>query len=194
MAAGSLPLYMLEEDVPLLHEQLNSDPEIAFILRDGPERWRAVWQVEDIRGKMMLWHVPGGPLPLRHYQGEATLIEDPFAGWHEERPGLDNSVPNFGAGCQVNLLMRIWVPGWNGLPKDFVDISTFSWSALRVTRSPPESTRRWWKRFRTFVSRHARLVTRWGPLDGPRADIWAMPAALRALQTGMERAENPWLG
>ena len=193
MAAGSLPLYMLEEDVPLLHEQLNADPEIAFILRDGPERWRAVWQVDDLRGKTMLWHVPGGPLPLRHYQGEDTLIEEPFGGWREERPGLDDSVPNFGADCQVNILMRIWVPGWNGLPRDLVDISTFSWPALKVTRSPPEPTRRWWKRWRAFIGRHARRVTRWGPLEGPDADIWAMPAALRALQSGMQRADNPWL-
>ncbi len=194
MAAGWLPLYMLEEDVPLLHERLNSDPEIAFIIRDGPERWRAVWQVDDIRGKTMLWHVPGGPLPLLHYQGQDTPIEDPFAGWREERPGLDNSVPFFGSYCFVSFLLSIWVPGWHVLPKGYVDISGVSWPALRVTRSPPEATRRWWKRLRAFVSSHARLVTRWGPLEGPRADIWAMPAALRAFEAGMERAENPWLG
>src|SRR5690242_16570984 len=146
MAAGWLPLYMLEEDVPLLHERLNSDPEIAFIVRDGPERWRAVWQVDDIRGKVKLWHVPGGPLPLLHPEGPDTLIKDPFAGWQELNPGLDNSVPYFGPYCYVSFLSSIWVPGWHGLPKDYVDISGFSWPALRVTRSPPESTRRWWKR------------------------------------------------
>jgi hypothetical protein len=194
MAAGWLPLYMLEEDVPLVHERLNSDPEVAFIVRDGPGRWRAVWQVDDIRGKTMLWHVPGGPLPLLHDQGEDTFIEDPFAGWCEERPGLDDTVPYFGPYCFVSFLLSIWVPGWHVLPKDHVNISGVSWPALRVTRSPPESTRRWWKRLRAFVSGHARLVTRWGPLEGPRADIWAMPASLRALQSGMERAENPWLG
>jgi hypothetical protein len=192
MAAGSLPLYILEEDVPLLHERLNSDPEIAFIIRDGPERWRAVWQVDDIRGKTMLWHVPGGSLPLLHPDGPDTLIADPFAGWRELNPGLDDTVPYFGPYCYVSILMRIWVPGWNGLPKDYVDISTFSWPGARMTRSPPGSTSRWWKRLRAFVGRHARRVRRWDPLHGPDADIWAMPAALRALEAGMERAENPW--
>jgi len=192
MAAGWLPLYMLEEDVPLLHERLNSDPEIAFIVRDGPERWRAVWQVDDIRGTTMLWHVPGGPLPLLRPDGPDTLIEDPFAGWRELNPGLDDSVPYFGPYSFVSILMRIWVPSWNGLPKDYIDISSFSWPALRGPPPYPESTRRWWKRLRAFVGRHARRVRRWEPLYGPDADIWAMPAALRALEAGMERAEYAW--
>src|SRR5690349_18289182 len=104
MAAGWLPLYMVEEDVPLLHTRLNEDPEIAFILREGPDRWRATRQVDDLCGKMMLWHIPGGPLPLLHYQGDDSLIEDPFAGWREERPGLDNSVPYFGPYSPSSLL------------------------------------------------------------------------------------------
>ncbi len=194
MAAGWLPLYMVEEDVRLLHGRLNADPEIAFILRDGPNRWRAVRQVDDLHGKLKLWHIPGGPLPLLHMQGEDTLIEDPFAGWSEERPGLDNSVPYFGPDCPVAFLLRVWVPGWGGVRKDFIDISSFSWPALRVLRSPPESTRQWWKRLRKWVSLHARKITRRGPLDGPHADIWAMPAALRAIESGMERADNPWRG
>jgi hypothetical protein len=194
MAAGWLPLYMVEEDVPLLHARLNEDPEIAFFLRDGPDRWRATRQVDDLHGKMMLWHIPGGSLPLLHYQGDDTRIEDPFVGWHEGRPGLDNSVPNFGPYCYVSFLLRIWVPGWNGLPKDVIDISSLSWPALRVTSSPPKTTRQWWRRLRKWVSLHARKVTRRGPLNGPRADIWAMPAALRAIEAGLERADNPWSG
>ncbi len=192
MAAGWLPLYMLQEDVPLLQARLNEDPEIAFILREGPDRWRAVWQADDIRGKTMLWHVPGGQLPLLHTQGADTLIEDPFAGWRKERPGLDNSVPYFGPSCAVSFLLRVWTPGWQGLPEDFVDISSVSWPALRVTRSPPELTHKWWNQFRKWVSRHAHHVTRQGPLNGPGADIWALPSAFRALQSGMERADNPW--
>jgi hypothetical protein len=192
MAAGWLPLYMVEEDVPLLHTRLNEDPEIAFIQREGPDHWRATLQVGDIRGKMKLWHINGGPLPLLRPQGDDTFIADPFAGWREENPGLDNSVPYFGPYSTSSILLRVWVPGWGGVHKDFIDISSFSWPTLRVTRSPPEATRQWWNQLRKWVSKSARKITRRGPLDGPRADIWAMPAALRAIENGMERADNPW--
>jgi len=62
--AGGIGLYVDESDIELLRERLNADPEIAFILPDGPGRWRAVWQVDDAQGQTMLWHVPAGPLPL----------------------------------------------------------------------------------------------------------------------------------
>lgn len=192
MAAGWLPLYMLQEDVPLLHTRLNEDPEIAFIVRDGPDRWRAVRQVDDLRGKTILWHVPGGPLPLLHMQGAETLIEDPFTGWREVRPGLDTSLPYFGSDCAVSFLLRVWVPGWQELPAGLIDISSVSWPGLRATRAPPEPTRRWWSQLRKWVGRQARRVTRHGPLHGPGADIWALPSALRALEAGKERADNPW--
>jgi len=192
MAAGWLPLYMVREDVRLLQARLNADPEIAFILREGTDRWRAVRQVDDLRGKTMLWHIPGGQLPLLHTQGADIFVEDPFGGWREERPGLDTSIPYFGPSCAVTFLLRVWVPGWQELPENLIDISDLSWPALRATRSSPELTHRWWNQLRKWVSQHAQRVTRQGPLNGPRADIWAFPSALRALQAGAERADNPW--
>jgi hypothetical protein len=105
---------------------------------------------------------------------------------------MDNSIPYFGPYSPSSLLLRVWVPGWREVPENLVDISDISWPALRVTRSPPDSTRQWWNRLRKWVSQHARKITRRGPLNGPRADIWAMPAALRAIEAGLERADNPW--
>lgn len=190
---GWLPLYVVEEDLPLLLERLNSDPEIAFFTRDGESRWRAVWQVDDLHGKTMLWHVPGGPLPLLHPGGEQVLIKDPFAGWQELRPGRDRSVPYFGPSWLPTLLLRLWTPGWNGLPEDLLPISGFEWYGRNSSRSPPPETQRWWNRLRRWVGRRAVRVTREGPLHGSHADIWAMPAALRAIKAGLERMDNPWL-
>ena len=54
-------------------------------------------------GKYILWHMPGGPLPLLSpdVQGGETSIDDPFSGWTELRPGADTRVPFFGSIPQI---------------------------------------------------------------------------------------------
>ena len=96
-----------------------------------------MWQLDDPHGKTMLWHVPGGPLPLIKPEGEDSLIEDPFAGWQELNPGLDNSMPYFGVGWPTTICMSIWAPGWRNLPKDFLMMSDFGWYG----RCPPNHLR-----------------------------------------------------
>lgn len=193
--AGWLGFYAAQADAELLHQRLNADPEIAFLLQEGPGRWRAVWQLEDPLGKTMLWHVPGGPLPLLGRGGEEpdTLIEDPFAGWQERREGHDYSVPYFGPSCPFVLELKLITPGWRGLPADIMPMSGLSWFGSPGRSPVPPATARWWRNFRGWMRRNAVRVTRWGPLVAPHADIWAMPAALRALEAGMERDAHPLL-
>ena len=105
--AGWIGLYVDEPDIELLRDRLNADPEMAFILPEGPGRWRAVWQLDEAQGQTLLWHVPGGPLPLLAHGDEGdTLIEDPFAGWTERRAGRDKTVPYFGPGWPSTLLLK----------------------------------------------------------------------------------------
>ena len=185
--AGWIGLYVDEPDIKLLRERLNADPEIAFILPDGPGRWRAVWQVDDAQGQTMLWHVPAGPLPLLARGGEPdTLIEDPFAGWTERRAGRDRTVPYFGPGWPSTLMLKLFPPGWRGLPRDFIPVSDVGWYG-RMMGVSPLPTRRWWRRLGDWVRRRSVRVTRDGPLFEPHADIWAMPAGLRAIQSGVKR-------
>lgn len=60
-----LPMYLTESDAPVLIDLLVADPQIAFLLPNGPKQWRAVESIsaEGIN-KIGLWHVPSGPLPL----------------------------------------------------------------------------------------------------------------------------------
>lgn len=190
--AGWFGFYAHQEDATLLHQYLNDDPEIAFLMQEGPGRWRALWRVEDPFGKTMLWHVPGGPLPLlgRGPEEPDTLIEDPFAGWQELREGFDYSVPYF-FDCPATLELTLVTPGWRGVPLNFMPMSDMSWYGKLSLRRPPESTKRWWLRLKRWMRERAVRVSRSGPLEGPRRDIWAMPAALCALRSGMERDFNP---
>lgn len=137
-----------------------------------------------------LWHVPGGPLVLLGRGGgeEDTLIEDPFAGWEERCEGVDYSVPYF-AGWPSALLLEVYTPGWRGLERELLQISGLSYYGDYYEKAHP-STRRWWRRLRAWMRRHATPVTRSGPWEGPHPDLWALPAALRAIQAG--RARNDW--
>ncbi len=194
--AGWMGFYVHEEDARLLHARLNEDPEIAFLVQEGAGRWRAVWQVEDLRGKTKLWHVPGGSLPLlgRSAEEPDTLIEDPFTGWQERVEGFDYSVPYFGTSWPCTLELTLVTPGWRGLPMDSMPMSGLGWFGRLSREPPPAATLRWWRRFKGWMRRHAVRVTRWELPEEPRgADIWALPAALRALEAGMERDPNPFI-
>jgi len=190
---GWLGFYAHEEDVHLLHQRLDEDPEIAFILQEGPGRWRAVERLDELQGKTMLWHVPGGPLPLlgRGAGEPDTLIENPFAGWRERRAGLDSSVPYFGPSWPSVLLLELYTPGWRGLATDVVPLSGLSYFGGQLESKAQPTTYRWWRRMRDWVRRHAVLVTRSGPLEGNHADVWAMSAALRAIRAGLARDDYP---
>jgi hypothetical protein len=125
--AGWIGFYVDEPDIELFRERLNADLEIAFILPEGPGRWRAVWQVDEAQGQTMLWHVPGGPLPLLVPSAQDILIEDPFAGWQELEPGRDRTVPYFGPGWPATLLLKLFPPGWRGLPRHYIPVSGLGW-------------------------------------------------------------------
>ena len=80
-----LPIYVYGEDVDALQGMLNRDPETAFLISDGPSRWRAVATVESFpRRRYAVWHVPSGPLPLLGPTGAEPVdwIADP---WRIER-------------------------------------------------------------------------------------------------------------
>ena len=184
--AGWIGLYVDEPDIELFRERLNADPEIAFILPEGPGHWRAVWQIDDAQGQTMLWHVPGGPLPLLLPSGQNAVITNPFAGWQELEPGRDRTVPYFGTGWPSTLLLKLFPPGWRGLPRNYIPVSGLGWYG-RMMGASPLPTRRWWRRLGEWVRRRSVRVTRNGPLFEPHADIWALPAGLRAIQSGAER-------
>ncbi|MCC7418729.1 MAG: hypothetical protein IT428_00470 [Planctomycetaceae bacterium] len=93
-----LPLYADEDDFRDVLSWLNSDADIAFIVADGPQRWRAVARLEILTyGRYCLWHLPSGPLPLL---GQGTIedsqVPDPWAGWQEVRTGAEPSDPYSG--------------------------------------------------------------------------------------------------
>jgi hypothetical protein len=176
-----LPIYADEEDFRVIHDWLNQNDEIAFIVSDGPRRWRAVQTVAHLdSARICLWHVPSGPLPLSI---------DPWKGWTIR--GWSGDYPCFGTD-NVGL---IW---FNRRPKshrqpDAIGLSSFEWPGnLYATagRPAPETTKRFWASLRIWIKKNAVRIPRSGPLDGPRPKIWAFPSALSAIKHGRDRANN----
>jgi hypothetical protein len=179
-------------------EKLKSDPEIAFILRDGRNRWvaRQNAQVADLPdGPYCLWHIPGGPLPLVRrswFGGKSGIIENPFDGWTQWSGGGDLRVPFFGSisGVVTLGILRRAHDDPSGIGQSY-----FGWlgDRYRDAGAPAsKETTRWWRKLGEWVSRTAvGKITRWGPIDGPDADIWAFPSAHRQIQLGVHRDANP---
>ena len=96
-----LPIYADSNDFRVIHDWLNASEELAFIVDDGPRRWRPVPSIPVLgSARVCLWHVPSGPRQLLHASPsrDVSRITDPWSGWVELCTGAIASTPYFGSG------------------------------------------------------------------------------------------------
>ena len=179
-----IPFYADEGDFRVILDWLNQNDEIAFIVSDGPKRWRAVHTVPRLEDSLQicLWHVPSGPLPLRYPlpSGRIDPITDPWSGWTELRGRADHAWPYFG----FYYVGVIWLHRRlrSEEKPDTISLSSFGWTGnqhAKAGHSAPEATKKFWASLRSWTKMNAVRIPRSGPLDGPRPEIWAFPSALR---------------
>ena len=184
-----LPLYMDSVDAVGIAESLGADPDVAFVVSNGPGRWIACKSLAAVpNGRYCLWHQPSGPLPLLRGSLPDGSITDPWAGWTEVKSGADPTTPYFGAGHPG----VIW---WNVRTTSVerrggIGMSSFEWIGnwyRRIGNAAHPSTEAWWKRLRALVKRMAKRIPRSGPLEGVGCEIWAMPSALARIESGEPR-------
>ena len=192
-----LPCYVSGDDTSILLSFLNQSDDVAFIVADGDGRWKAVTSIPKMDfSRLALWNIPSGPLPLLRGHNESIgQIDNPWAGWNEERTGSDPTVPYFGAGH----------PGiiWFNLKPTQQDISTgvlviglssFEWigNHYRVIGSSASPfTEKLWKSLRKFLREKGTKVPRGGPSQGTPDEIWALPHALNSFANGAMGSFNP---
>lgn len=195
-----LPFFIDDWDKPLLLDWLGAEPEVAFLLPAGRGCWRAVKRVQTLAdGDYALWHSAGGPLPLLQNDGRETPINDPWAGWREQRAGFDSAMPYFGAGHSLVFTLHLWGrhqpyslrettelavldSRWTGL-KDRLSVSSFEWIGNHY-RKAPAPTQRWWNRLKSWLARSA------VKLQSGRQAFWAFPSALARLRAGIDLDAN----
>jgi hypothetical protein len=201
----SIPFYADQADFDWLVWWRHSEADIAWIVGDGPGRWRAVATCGATSGgTYCLWHTPSGPLPRLvaidrkpSFNPIATLyrtevVSDPWAGWEEGMTVADPPQPYFGAGHPGVIWPKARIRGSDG--PDAIGMSSFEWIGNRyrsIRKGAPDVTEKWWQRLRRQVKKRAVCIPREGPIDGPKAEILALPSALRRIQDGAIRDVNP---
>ena len=192
-----IPFYADESDFRPIIDRLNADAELAIILRAGRGQWIARAQVTELPDdKYILWHIPGGPLPLLSSTAaeDGAIIPDPFTGWKEQRRGADASVPYFGSIPNVFELRKA-VRGSEF--RNSVGLSSFGWLGNRyrsIGMGAQRATELWWRRTQRWVRQAAiRKIPRWDAPRPPEAEIWVFPEAYRRIQAGEPRDANSHL-
>src|SRR5262245_28192381 len=143
-----LPIFVDENDAESIVRWLNDAPDIAFLIGDGPKRWKAVTAVDRLMdGQWGLWQHTGEPLTLLHVSGPDEVISNPWEGWLEQRAGSNSTIPYFGPGHASTFWLDVWTrhrpycpserttlqvldSRWTG-QKDCLSLSGFQWIGAR---------------------------------------------------------------
>lgn len=189
-----MKLYLHEQDVPTLLAWLNSE-NVAYIMPDGEDRWKAVRTVEDLPDEhYLIWYLPAGPLSIS--QGESVrIIDDPWGGWEAVGPnvyrGVVRHLPYHHNGLFAFMLFR----GRDGevIPPSYIGDSRPGQTRLLSTDEfdgvpkgyPRKQTKRWWKRLRVWAARTGTRVRIKEPLEGPYPSGYAFPHAYDRLRKGI---------
>ena len=188
---ASIPVYALESDLQTIVDFLNQDPEIAFVIPDGPHRWRTVDRMPQIAaGHHALWLRAGEALPLvGSSQAEPdTPILNPDAGWKERLPSAVPGQPFFGSHPGV-----IWLHVSTGGP-GLVPMSAFGWIGNRyraIGHGAAPAASKWWRRLQRWIRKQGPTVPRGSLQASGPVDVAAFPAALMQLRNGVPGELNP---
>ncbi|MFC1853979.1 hypothetical protein ACFL27_27660 [candidate division CSSED10-310 bacterium] len=188
-----LPLYINQSDLNILIFWLNNEVDIAFIVPDGPKRWKAVTAIETRHdSRYCLWHTASGGLPLLRKHLPDSEVSDPWKGWKEKCTGADPTCPYFGAGHPG----IYWLNAKTQSPSapGSLGLSSFEWIGNRygmIGHPAPPVTMKWWRRLGRWVKKQAIQIPRAGPIAGQGAEIWAFPGAREDIESGKTRDSNP---
>ena len=199
-----LSVFLDEQDAQIFIARLNQDQEIAFIVPDGPNRWKAVSSVASLNdGDHSLWHVPGEPLTLLGADGSKENIVDPWRGWTQQVTQSYQTVPYFSADHPAEIRLSLYtrhrpyseqerneLTYFNGIllgENDYMMVSSFYWIG-NYNGPAPRSTHQWWRRLKKWVEHEAVKLKPYNNFKSKfdRLNFWAFPSAFHKLKNGME--------
>ena len=189
-------MYLDLDDLPMLEQFLNDDEQILFVVRTGESLFQT-FKPFKLRPNMecTLWHLPCGKIPLACRDAKGRITVDPC-------------IPTASQLGAISLELQVrprkyqtLVPRACGQLYDLCNFdddsaigrSDFGWIGNRFSscsERPNKKTELWWNRLRRWISKNAIKIPFYGPIDGPRRDAWAFPAAYSAIKSGTPRSAN----
>lgn len=155
-----IAVYYEDSEIELLLNRLNEDEEVAWIVSNGPRRWKAQKSIDWLQAKQYaIWHIPSGALPLDWEKSSLfvnTFVEDPREGWTEKRRGSDSSIPYFGAGHPGVFWIDHTLTRLSLQLPDSVKQVNLSWIGSHYSIVHP-FTQKWWQRMQRWVRKTATL-------------------------------------
>ena len=199
---GEIILYITHRDAEQIRTWLNSEPEIAWIVRadlSGTEHtWKAVDEIPEISCRShALWHRRSGRLtiPSGSLAVPDTVVFDPYKSWIQhldephDTPWLGGNLPGlYEFTCVEQGKER---PGSLGR-------SGFNWAGdhfrpIGMGASAP--AKKWWQRLRRYVKKNARGIP-WGTpfptaVRGEKVGAYAFDDAYSQIYAGRPVDVNP---
>jgi hypothetical protein len=187
-------MYLAGDDVELLAQHFDDDPDIAWLTCRGPNRFVAVDRHESLGVRTGLWHTPSGPLPLLLQGADDSWIDDPCQGW-TDLTGASDSVPYFGPGHPGVYWLNLRKVPAQLRANVQIGLSSIEWIGNHyrsIGNAPASVTEAHWRALRRWVNKVAPRIPRTGDFDGPRPEVFAFPAALEAIAKGASRDAMPF--
>jgi hypothetical protein len=191
---SSILVYAVESDLQVIADYLNEDSDLAFVISDGPRRWRTVNRIDRVTaGHHALWLKPAEPLPLvgRSERERDTPIVDPDGGWEERVASAVPGQPFFGSHPSV-----IWLHASTGAP-GLVPMSAFGWIGNRyraIGQGASPAATKWWRSLQRWIRSQTTVVPRGSLQASGPVDVAAFPDALAQLRNGVPGELNPPTG
>lgn len=192
-------IYITSNDAETIRKWLNSDEDIAWIVKVKQEGctywWKAVDKLEEIRsGEYCLWHKASSPLniPSRSSTIKDEIITDPYNGWEQILDNENEETPWFGSAFPGPYSFKFKELGSES--ENSIGRSGFNFigNYFSVIGKPaPKVTMKWWERLRRFVKKNSTGIPWPGEIGSGKTGAYAFPDAYEQMISGRARDINP---
>ena len=196
-----LIIYATEEDSDLIRSWINSESEVAWIVKerelDGWYTWKAVHTLGSLNEQeYSLWHVDSGPLNIP--SGSPSIpdepVRDPFAGWTQRLGHSRATYPWFGGNLPGPYHFKFAHHG-SEAPGN-IGRSGFMWDENRyrgIGKPAHPSALKWWRRLGRFVRSTATTVPWVSHVSNLKRvpSAYCFPSAASQVAAGRGRDINP---
>jgi hypothetical protein len=191
-------LYLTKSDSEIIRKWINSEPEVAWIVKDSQTDskycWRAVDHIPElVDQEYAIWHrgtvltIPSGDLEVPD-----AIVLDPFIGWTQSLESVHASRPWFGSNLPGPYGFRFKEIGTESTPA--IGRSGFRWHGNQfcsIGKPAPLVAIKWWRRLNNFLMKNSVAVPWPYPEGNRKHKAYAFPNAHRKILDGAHADANP---